>query len=132
VVRSAGPGPSWPISWPLATGSPGSTQRRTRSLRLALQVQRLLHPGLDEADRPPLVVGREQRRHQQQRLRLEYGLERHGSPSAVVGWAALLALVGGGDGAGDQGRRHVAVGEDAVVETAQAEGVTQAGLGGGA
>jgi hypothetical protein len=26
----------------------------------------------------------------------------------------------------------VAVGEDAVVETAQAEGVTQAGLGGGA
>src|SRR4029453_11985640 len=53
-------------------------------------------------------------------------------PSAVVGAAALLGFVGGGDGAGDQGRGHVAVGEDPVVEAAQAEGVAEAGLGGGA
>ena len=43
----------------------------------------------------------------------------------------VLALVGGGDGAGDQGRGHVAVGQDPVVEAAQTEGVAQAGLGGG-
>jgi hypothetical protein len=92
---------------------------------LALQVQRLVHPGLDEADRPALVVGllvvgrgerrlleagagravaeagdvaargaeeavlgpqdqrRQQRRHQQQRLRLEDRLERHGHLTLV-------------------------------------------------
>jgi hypothetical protein len=47
-------------------------------------------------------------------------------------WAALLGLVVGGDGPGDQGGGHVAKGEDAVVEAAQAEGVAQARLGGGA
>src|SRR5215213_2020852 len=52
--------------------------------------------------------------------------------SAVVGPAVLLLFVGGGDGAGDQGRRHVTVGEDPVVEAAEVEGVAQAGLGGGA
>jgi hypothetical protein len=43
----------------------------------------------------------------------------------------LLLLVGGLDGPGDQGRRHMAVGQDPVVEAAQAEGVAEAGLGGG-
>ena len=43
----------------------------------------------------------------------------------------MLGFVGGGDGPGDQGRGHVAVGEDPVVEAAEAEGVAQAGLGGG-
>src|SRR4249920_395935 len=52
--------------------------------------------------------------------------------SAVVGPAVLVLLVGGGDGAGDQGRGHVAVGEDPVMEAAEVEGVAKAGLGGGA
>ena len=43
----------------------------------------------------------------------------------------LLLLVGGLDGPGDQGRGHMAVGQDPVVEAAQAEGVAEAGLGSG-
>jgi hypothetical protein len=38
----------------------------------------------------------------------------------------LLLLVGGLDGPGDQGRGHMAVGQDPVVEAAQAEGVAEA------
>jgi hypothetical protein len=44
----------------------------------------------------------------------------------------LLLLVGGLDGPGDQGRGHMAVGQDPVVEAAQAKIIAKTSLGRGA
>src|SRR5215211_8386180 len=109
--------PVWPVA-PLPTPAAGPA--------LTLSTRRSATP------RPAMVASRARRFPRPTSLRAPRPGRRRPPARAglaVLGAAALLELVGGGDGPGDQGRRHVAVGQDPVVEAAQPEGVAQAGLG---